>query len=601
MVQVKVTEGILEGEEFENEYGGKFFSFKGIPYAQPPIRDLRFKAPQPVQSWKGVRSAKKHGNVCYQHDVMFLKSGQEGSEDCLYLNVYTPDLNPSEPLPVMFFIHGGGFMSGSGNDDVYGPKYLIKHNVILVTINYRLDIFGFLCLDSPDIPGNAGMKDQVAALHWVKNNISNFGGNPENITIFGESAGGASVTLHLVSPMSKGLFKRAISQSGAATSHWVLSQEPRERAKALARSLGLDSDDDKELYEFFKSQPAEALLNKKPHLTLVEEVSANIRVNFGPVSEKKFSDTEVFFSGDMYDTLRNGGVHEGVDVMAGYNQDEGYMVVGVDVDLDKLISQFNEYPELFVPREIAWNCSKKTIFEVGRKMREFYFKDQKIVKENLHILIEYLSMDIFVYGIVQWQKLTSTKNNAYLYKFTCCSELNVVSTLMGIKHLTGEGKVVHADDLGYFFYVNHPLAPKIPKDSYEYKLIDRNTTLWTNFAKFGNPTPDSSLGVQWKPFTVEEEDYLDLGNQLVNSKKPNARDIEFWESIFKQYYPHCLGDTAIEESLVNSGKANLKSIVKSLPQSTVVETEVKPTEKKIHKSSSDTVKQRKSSDCCCIL
>lgn len=181
-----------------------------------------------------IRSAKEHGPICYQTDNIFNFS-TSGSEDCLYLNVYTPSILPLILLPVMIFIHGGSFKSGSGNEEIYGPDFLVKNEVILVTINYRLGVFGFLSLQSKNIPGNAGMKDQVAALKWVKSNIENFGGDPNNITIFGESAGAASVSFHLISPLTKGLFKRAIIQSGSANCWWAQALEPRERAKALAR------------------------------------------------------------------------------------------------------------------------------------------------------------------------------------------------------------------------------------------------------------------------------------------------------------------------------------------------------------------------------
>ncbi|KAI5639508.1 carboxylesterase family domain-containing protein [Phthorimaea operculella] len=538
MVQVKVSEGVLEGVEIDNDYGGKIFSFKGIPFAQPPVGNLRFKAPQPVQPWDGVRSAKEHGSMCYQKDIQYMKSTEpSGSEDCLYLNVYSPNLKPDKPVPVMFFIHGGAFKYGNGHSDIYGPEYLLKHDVILVTCNYRTEVLGFLCLDTEEVPGNAGMKDQVAALRWTKNNIHNFGGDPENITIFGESAGGACVSFHLVSPMSRGLFKRAIVQSGAATNHWTIAQEPRERAKALARSLGLDSDNDKELYEFFNSLPVDKLINITVPITLEEEANVNFRVDFAPVNERKFVSNEVFFSGDIYNVLRN-GIHEGVEVMAGYCKDESYFILGIGVEKEKIIDQYNSYPELFAPREIAWNSSLKTTFEVGRKMREFYFKDAKLSTENLDTLIKFVSTNMFNYGIVQWQKISSAKNKTYLYKFSCYSERNVFAGMLGLTDIIGTGKVLHADDVFHIFHVGS--LPKVEKDSETYKLMNNVTTLWTNFAKFGNPTPDSSLGVKWEPFTAEEKNYLDVGNQLRASQNPDEEEIKFWETIFKQYYPNCV-------------------------------------------------------------
>ncbi|CAH2047754.1 unnamed protein product, partial [Iphiclides podalirius] len=151
MTHVRVNEGVLEGELVNNEIGGQFYSFKGIPYAEAPVGDLRFKAPRPPKPWKGVRSAKEFGPICLQYD-MFVNKICDGSEDCLYLNIYSPNIKPKNPLAVMVWIHGGGYISGSGNDDFYGPEFLVRHGVILVTLNYRLEVLGFLCLDSEDVP-----------------------------------------------------------------------------------------------------------------------------------------------------------------------------------------------------------------------------------------------------------------------------------------------------------------------------------------------------------------------------------------------------------------------------------------------------------------
>ena len=191
---------------------------------------------------------------------MFNEGKFIGSEDCLYLNVYTSNVKPDKLLPVMFYIHGGGFRVGSGDDDAHGPQFLVRQGVIVITINYRLEVFGFLCLNTEDVPGNAGMKDQVQALRWVSKNIASFGGDSNNITIFGESAGGVSVSYHLMSPMTKGLFRRAICQSGVSLCYWGQAYRPRDRALALARNLGFFSEDDQELYDFFKNQPESTLI-----------------------------------------------------------------------------------------------------------------------------------------------------------------------------------------------------------------------------------------------------------------------------------------------------------------------------------------------------
>ncbi|KAJ8725216.1 hypothetical protein PYW07_016174 [Mythimna separata] len=187
--QIKVEQGWLEGELLDLVTGdGQYYSFKGIPYALPPNGTRRFKAPQPPVSWTGVRSAKQHGSVCPQLDIL-TSTFHPGSEDCLFLNVYSPNTTPEKLFPVIFFIHGGSYKFGSGDVDTYGADFLVRKDVVLVTINYRLDALGFLNLGTEEVPGNAGLKDQVAAMKWVQRNIKYFGGDENQVTIMGQSAG----------------------------------------------------------------------------------------------------------------------------------------------------------------------------------------------------------------------------------------------------------------------------------------------------------------------------------------------------------------------------------------------------------------------------
>ena len=174
-----------------------------------------------------------------------------GSEDCLTLNVYTPAPIVGKCRPVMVWIHGGGFVSGSGKTDMYSPDYLIAEDVVVVTINYRLGIFGFLAFEDPSlgVPGNAGLKDQVMALKWVQKNIHNFGGDPNNVTIFGESAGGASCHLLMLSPMARGLFHRCIAQSGTALNQWPYGEF---QAKALAEKLNFKDKKDTDILTYLR-------------------------------------------------------------------------------------------------------------------------------------------------------------------------------------------------------------------------------------------------------------------------------------------------------------------------------------------------------------
>jgi len=216
--QVRIDSGKLAGVT-----SGDVVSFKGVPFAKPPVGDLRWRSPQPVEPWAGVRAADKYGALCMQK--INTKDNGVGpppaSEDCLTLNVWRPLHAGKKPLPVLFWIHGGGLVNGSGTAALYDGSSLARRGVVVVTINYRLGRFGFfahpaLTAENPKGPlGNYGLQDQIAALEWVQRNITAFGGDPKQVTAFGESAGGVSVNHLMLAPAARGLFIRAIVESGA--------------------------------------------------------------------------------------------------------------------------------------------------------------------------------------------------------------------------------------------------------------------------------------------------------------------------------------------------------------------------------------------------
>jgi para-nitrobenzyl esterase len=218
-MQVKIADGMVESVTEKSGVN----SFKGIPFAQPPIGDLRWKAPQPVNSWTGVRKCDAFGYNPMQKkvfgDMGFRSPGM--SEDCLYLNVWVPAKASKEKLPVLVYFYGGGFVAGDGSEARYDGESMAKRGIIALTVNYRLGVFGFmshpeLTKESPNhASGNYGLLDQAAALRWVQQNIAAFGGDPKRVTIAGESAGSIAVSAQMVSPLSKGLLAGAIGESGA--------------------------------------------------------------------------------------------------------------------------------------------------------------------------------------------------------------------------------------------------------------------------------------------------------------------------------------------------------------------------------------------------
>ncbi|XP_075975054.1 esterase FE4-like [Anticarsia gemmatalis] len=524
-IQVNVAQGTLEGQIATTVLNEKYYSFKGIPYAKPPVGELRFKAPQDPEPWEGVRNASAHGNVCPQVNAL---SGiyTPGSEDCMFLNVYSSNLTAS--FPVIVIIHVGAYKFGSGNDDIYGPDFLVTKDVVIVTFNYRLDSLGFLNMGTCDVPGNAGMKDQVAVLKWVKKNIQSFGGNPNSVTIMGTSAGGASVGYHLVSPMSKGLFHRAIAMSGAPTCDFNTAFKTERRAFLLGQTLGLETNNTTELLTFLQSQTPDKLINKTVEV-MAHEQKTDVLFKmqpFPPVIEKKCSG-ERFLPDDPMALLNSKKVNK-VDVMFSYNSEE--TLVALSLYLGGLLERYNRYPEMFVPSSILNKATPDTILTLADKIKKRYFGEKSVSVENLPNFISYSNNASLSYCMQQFfRKWTKVGSNTYFFKFSSFSNRNYYG-----KQATPYGfeAASHFDDL---CYTGDPksLNLTVTLDSVEYKMIQHITTAVSNFAKYGNPTPDSSLGVTWPKYNTKTLSYVNFAEDLTIESKPDEEDYKFWNSIFE--------------------------------------------------------------------
>ena len=312
---VKTASGKVEGKQ-----EGAVRTFLGIPYAAPPVGDLRWKTPQAVAKWSGVRKATEFGARCMQGpiypDMIFRDSGS--SEDCLYLNVWTPAKSAKEKLAVMVWIYGGGYIAGATSEPRQDGTNLAKNqNVVVVSMNYRLGVFGFFV--HPELAkesghnsaGNYGLLDQNAALRWVQGNIAEFGGDPANVTIFGESAGSFSVSAQMASPLSKGLMKRAIGESGGAFSKTGLNFAPmatREEKdpETLGAIVGA-----KTLAEF-RAVPAQKLLDAT--------LKQNGGFGFGPC-------VDGYFLPESPEAIFSEGKQNDIPLLAGWNHDEGSFMV----------------------------------------------------------------------------------------------------------------------------------------------------------------------------------------------------------------------------------------------------------------------------------
>ncbi|XP_058807487.1 esterase FE4-like [Phymastichus coffea] len=515
---VKTKYGRIRGSIQKSIEGYKYYAFKGVPYAKPPIGDLRFKDPVPAEKWQGIRDALECGPMCAQHEIVANITG--GSEDCLYLNVYTKSIEPNIRRPVMVWIHGGGFIFGSGNDVFYGPDYFMKKDIVLVTINYRLGVLGFLNLQDEVASGNQGLKDQIMALRWVRDNIANFGGDPENVTIFGESAGGASVHYLTVSPLAKGLFHKAISQSGSIFNPWAsIHGDPKLAVYKLCELLGKKTTNHKEIVQFLRTIDTMSLIEAQGKI-MSEDVQKKTCPLFGPAVDNKSSNP---FLPVPFNMAAQKGAH--VPYMIGYTDREGtffHKIAEKSYDYETRDKNFAEFlhpncVEMLKHHDLTENDLKK-----------IYFKSERITQERSEKLIDMLSDLMIVHGVQKAIKIQAEHNSAptYMYQFTYDKGYNFTKSMFN-SDVSG---ATHMDDLLYQFsikvYDKLKLEP-FKKDSKNYRVMEQMIELWTNFAKYGRPTPTVSklVPIYWQPVidgTVLR--YLNIGEELRMEKMLNIEE-----------------------------------------------------------------------------
>lgn len=290
-----------------------------------------------------------------------------GSDDCLYLNIFTKNLSPKKPYAVMIYIHGGGHCSGSSNLRSYSPDYIMMSDVVLVTFNYRLGPLGFLSLKdkSLDVPGNAGMKDQQLAIKFVKDNIQHFGGDPNNVTLFGHSSGGTCVSLHCTVESSRGLFNKAIIMSGSSVAMEGLIHD-KNWAVRLAKKLGFDGHDEKEILTFLEKADALAMAEAQYTLTDSDEKQL-FPLAFGPCIEPYERDSS-FMLKPPIGLLKTAWSND-IDVMVGGTADEGFFDK-LDHDVD--VKNINY--EIMIPAELRLIADEQKLKEFATRLRNFYLK-----------------------------------------------------------------------------------------------------------------------------------------------------------------------------------------------------------------------------------
>jgi para-nitrobenzyl esterase len=442
---IKTAQGRVHGKTIND---GKVKAFLGLPYAAPPVGELRWKAPEPPAKWKDVRDATNYGSRCLQtrvfSDMVFLDPGP--SEDCLYLNVYTPGTaKGSNRLPVMFWIHGGGYTGGASSEPRHSGDKLPTKGVVLVTINYRLGVFGFLATgemakEANGAAGNYGLLDMVAALRWVKANIEQFGGDPGNITIFGESAGSSAVSTLMASPLALGLFQKAIGESGAAFGETVPTRtlEAREkRDEEWTAGLGAKS---------------LAELRAMPAATLIEAGRQNDAPGFGPAVDGRL------LTEPVKDTYAAGRQAQ-VPLLAGWNRDENHTLA------DGMTAE-------------KWKAYAAEHF--GARAEEFLrLYPGETDEEAARSATDYNSDTWIAFGTWKWIQAhrKTGPGTVYRYHFELAAPPS--------KYHAGS-YAFHSDDIEYVFGMLDS-RPGAEWRSEDRTLSEQMMSYWTNFAKTADP------------------------------------------------------------------------------------------------------------------
>jgi len=479
--QVKTHSGTVEGKD-----DGKVKAFLGIPYATPPVRELRWKAPQPIAKWTGVKRATEFGYHCMQGkvfgDMVFHDPG--ASEDCLTLNVWVPDKHVESKLPVMVWIYGGGFVAGTTSEARQDGYHLAQQGVIVVSMNYRLGVFGFFV--HPELAkesghnsaGNYGLLDQFAALKWVHDNIASFGGDPENVTIFGESAGSFSVSAQMASPLAKGVFQKAIGESGAAFSHSGLSFDAMSARAEKDAKLAKDKLGASTLAEL-RAIPAEKLLEP-----------------FAPPQSRGFEfgpDVDGYFLPESVPAIFEAGKQNDVGLIAGWNHDEGSFEIA------------------FSPQRPTAESFKATAQkDFGDKANDFLKLYPTDTPEHVMRSAQDYAGDKFI-ALSTWAWIEAAsktgKQPVYRYRFDMAPfSKNPNAPRLG---------AYHSAEIEYVFGQLDSKSDVTWRES-DRKVSEMMQKYWSNFAKNGNPNgpglPD------WPSYTA-----VDAWPVMILSADPAAK------------------------------------------------------------------------------
>ncbi|XP_017035562.1 esterase B1 [Drosophila kikkawai] len=535
-LQVNTSTGPVLGKLCTAVYGDEYVSFERIPYAQPPVGRLRFVAPVPVEPWSKPLDCTQKGEkpLQFNHYTKQL----EGVEDCLYLNVYAKELNSASPLPLIVFFFGGGFEKGDPTKDLHSPDYFMMRNVVVVTVSYRVGPLGFLSLNDPavGVPGNAGLKDQLLALKWIKENALNFNADPKNITAFGESAGAASVDYLMLNPNAEGLFHKAILQSGNVLCSWSLCPIQK-LPHRLAGHLGLENAEhltDAMVLDFLQSLPGEKLVT--PYLLSQEEHLDDCVFQFGPMVEP-YKTEHCVLPKQPKDLLSQAWGNK-IPVLMSGTSFEGLLMYARVHMAPYLLTSLKKEPEHMLPLDVKRNLPQALARNLGERLQETHFGNSDLSSmspESILAYCEYASYKVFWHPILRSLKsrLHNSRAPTYLYRFDFDS---ATFNHQRLKYCGDKLRgVAHVDDHSYLWYGT--FSWKLDRHTPEFLTIQRMIDIVTSFAITSNPNcklikEQLPQNKEWKPLDSNSPlECLNVSDSLKLMELPELQKLRVWESV----------------------------------------------------------------------
>ncbi|XP_051161023.1 acetylcholinesterase-like [Leptopilina boulardi] len=575
---VETTSGLIRGFSRTVLDGHEVHVFYGVPFAKPPIGPLRFRKPQPVDPWHGILDATTLPNCCFQEKYEYFP-GFEGeamwnpntniSEDCLYLNIWVPQRvrlrhqggapsvgTEKHGAPILVWIYGGGYMSGTATLDVYEADIMAaSSNTIVASMQYRVGAFGFLYLNqhfpnSQEAPGNMGLWDQIMALQWLKDNAAAFGGNPDLITIFGESAGGGSVSLHLISPATKGLVRRGILQSGTLNAPWsyMTAEKADEVAKILVEDCGCNS-------SLLMENPAHVMACMR--YVDAKTISVQQWNSYWGLLGFPSAPTidGVLLPKDPLELLKESDFEE-TEILIGNNKNEGtYFILYDFIDFFEKdqASRLDRTKFLTIMNTIFKNMS-----QIERDAITFQYTDWENATDDYmyqKMVADAVGDYFFICPSTHFAQLFADRGmKVYYYFFTQTSSTNLWGDWMG---------VMHGDEIEYVFGL--PLNTSLKYTDKERELAQKFLSIYSNFATHGKPVESE---VEWPPYTRNDPRYFILDAEKSDmGKGPRMTACAFWNEFLPRLKgvpdPEPEACNRVIASSVSAGANRLISCLKS--------------------------------------